>query len=55
MNPVWKLIFFLFNIEGYGEFFSGITPTNVYKRYYYNLETMYGVASNTCSKDSVYI
>ena len=21
-----KLIFFLFNIEGYGEFFSGITP-----------------------------
>ena len=27
MNPVWKLNFFLFNIEGYGEFFSGITPT----------------------------
>jgi hypothetical protein len=26
MNPVWKLNFFLFNIEGYGEFFSGITP-----------------------------
>jgi hypothetical protein len=25
MNPVWKLNFFLFNIEGYGEFFSGIT------------------------------
>jgi hypothetical protein len=25
-NPVWKIIFFLFNIEGYGEFFSGITP-----------------------------
>ena len=28
MNPVWKLFFFLFNIEGYGEFFSGITPCN---------------------------
>jgi hypothetical protein len=27
MNPVWKLNFFLFNIEGYGEFFSDITPT----------------------------
>ena len=27
MNPVWKLNFFLFNIEGYGEFFSGITPS----------------------------
>jgi hypothetical protein len=26
MNPVWKLNFFLFNIEGYGEFFGGITP-----------------------------
>ena len=26
MNPVWKLNFFLFNIVGYGEFFSGITP-----------------------------
>ena len=26
MNPVWKLNFFLFNIEGYGKFFSGITP-----------------------------
>ena len=26
MNPVWKLQFFLFNIEGYGKFFSGITP-----------------------------
>ena len=26
MNPVRKLNFFLFNIEGYGEFFSGITP-----------------------------
>ena len=26
MNPEWKLNFFLFNIEGYGEFFSGITP-----------------------------
>ena len=26
MNPVWKLNFFLFNIEVYGEFFSGITP-----------------------------
>jgi hypothetical protein len=26
MNPVWKLKFLLFNIEGYGEFFSGITP-----------------------------
>jgi hypothetical protein len=26
MNPVWKLNFFLFYIEGYGEFFSGITP-----------------------------
>jgi hypothetical protein len=26
MNPVCKLNFFLFNIEGYGEFFSGITP-----------------------------
>ena len=26
MNPVWKLNCFLFNIEGYGEFFSGITP-----------------------------
>jgi hypothetical protein len=24
MNPVWKLNFFLFNIEDYGEFFSGI-------------------------------
>ena len=28
MNPVWKLNFFLFNIEVYGEFFSGITPTD---------------------------
>jgi hypothetical protein len=27
MNTVWKLKFFLFNIEGYGEFFSDITPT----------------------------
>ena len=26
MNPVGKLNFFVFNIEGYGEFFSGITP-----------------------------
>ena len=26
MNPVWKLNFFLFNIEVYGEFFSDITP-----------------------------
>ena len=26
MNPVWKLNCFLFNIEGYGEFFSGIAP-----------------------------
>jgi hypothetical protein len=31
MNPVWKLIFFLFNIEGYGEFFSGITPNIRYR------------------------
>ena len=30
MNPVWKLIFFLFNIEGYGEFFSGITPKTLH-------------------------
>ena len=29
MNPVWKLNFFLFNIEGYGEFFSGITPKGI--------------------------
>ena len=29
MNPVWKLNFFLFNIEGYGKFFSGITPRTV--------------------------
>ena len=29
MNPVWKLNLFLFNIEGYGEFFSGITPYSV--------------------------
>jgi hypothetical protein len=26
MNTVWKLNFFVFNIEGYGEFFSGVTP-----------------------------
>ena len=32
MNPVWKLNFFLFNIEGYGEFFSGITPTYTNKK-----------------------
>ena len=29
MNPVWKLKFFLFNIEGYGKFFSGITPETI--------------------------
>jgi hypothetical protein len=34
MNPVWKLNFFKFNIEGYGEFFSGITPTCMYVRGY---------------------
>ena len=33
MNPVWKLNLFLFNIEGYGEFFSGITPPFDDKRY----------------------
>jgi hypothetical protein len=27
MNPVWKLKKILFNIDGYGEFFRGITPT----------------------------
>jgi hypothetical protein len=26
LDSVWKLNFFLFNIEVYGEFFSGITP-----------------------------
>ena len=26
MNPVWNLKKILFNIEGYGELFSGITP-----------------------------
>jgi hypothetical protein len=35
MNPVWKLIFFLFNIEGYGEFFSGITPILPWSIYWY--------------------
>ena len=29
MNPVWKLKKILFNIEGYGEFFSGITPIKI--------------------------
>jgi hypothetical protein len=28
VNPVWNLKNILFNIEGYGEFFSGITPTS---------------------------
>ena len=28
-----KAQFFLFNIEGYGEFFSSITPNTVYNTY----------------------
>ena len=29
-----KAQFFLFNIEGYGEFFSGITPSNYIIKYF---------------------
>ena len=41
MNPVWKLNYFVFNKEGYGEFFSGITPKYV--------------SFNTCLTESINI
>ena len=44
MNPVWKLNFFLFNIEGYGEFFSGITPYKTFLKCLITLHNLWYIA-----------
>ena len=46
VNHVWNLKKIIFNIEGYGELFSGITPNEIYLDVHIYLEVLIRISTN---------